>query len=1261
MNRITPFTLSVSNLTNLGQDRAVDFFRRLLWAEAARVGISLNLVDVPDCINVGDGGIDAVVRDAAPSNEDVICHGTNGFQIKSSDLSPEECRKELHQGNDLQQPIKPEVERILDEGGTYILVLFADLTHQKKRNREAKVASELIELGYPNPKFRIYTSNQLVGFAERFPSLVVWLKGNFESCQGYDSWSQNSDIRSPQQYIEDEKRSSIRAEVLQKLRSPNGTCPVFRLTGLSGIGKTRFVFEILSEFDLRNRVIYIHADQLLSSSIYGKLVNDVNLSAILVIDECDIQQHEHFVRSFSGRGPRLAVFTLSPEMGRVPSPTLPYHLSSMNVEQIKEIIKADAQQLPDDVVSRLGEFADGYPRIAVLLSQSYLENPSQEFLIIDDDALMDRLIGGRLDYGSDYFRKTKRALTSLSLFQKVGYEGQLSNEAQWLAAYSEIPWSNFKEIVAEQRERGIIQGKYYIYVTPFMLRIYLFKKWWEAQGFTADNFDAFVVSIPKEFRADLLDRLFSHMPYVTTTERGKEFTKEILKEGGVFSDGNMLKSRLGANFFLKLTEADPESALLSLNNTLGKWSKEQLLEYTTGRREIVWALEKICIWRELFTRAAKLLLALGEAENETYSNNASGIFTELFSLGYGPVAPTEAPPEERFPVLVAALESESKEKRMLALNACDQALESQHFSRMIGAEYQGLKREPKLWTPKTYGELFDSYRRVWQLLIDKLDFLQEEEQQRAVSILLENARGLMLIANLSNMVIDTIKVLREKPFVSNKQILERVIEILHYDGNRLSPEVRKRCERLREELTGKDYSSQLKRYVSMDLLTDKFDEDGKRVDQVQYQLEKLAQQSIKNKEQLKAELSWLMTTEAENGYFFGYEVGKRDADFSLLPTLIEALKRTKDNVSAFFLGGYFKAMFEKDRELWENKLNALAEDQALNTWVPELTWRSGMTDRSAIRVLELAKGGIIGVSHFRMFQYGGVIRCLSEKTFRKWIDFLIDRQDVESVSIAMELYYFFYLVRDSKHKLPRKQALALLTHPSLFKKQEIIRRNQMDDFQWAEIGKAFIRLYPEDGLVVADKMIEHFGEEGTILGGFHSRANSVLNDITNTYPDEVWERITKFLGPPIDSRAYRLKSWLRGEELFRKDGEGALSIIPADKIWEWVDKNVGKRAWYLASFVPNRLFREEGKICLARELLVRYGSREDVRRNLMANFSTEGWSGPASLHHEAKKQQLLEFSKRENNQNVLAWISEYASALDEDIRREKIEEEREGL
>jgi hypothetical protein len=63
----------------------------------------------------------------------------------------------------------------------------------------------------------------------------------------------------------------------------------------------------------------------------------------------------------------------------------------------------------------------------------------------------------------------------------------------------------------------------------------------------------------------------------------------------------------------------------------------------------------------------------------------------------------------------------------------------------------------------------------------------------------------------------------------------------------------------------------------------------------------------------------------------------------------------------------------------------------------------------------------------------------------------------------------------------------------------------------------------------------------------------------------------------------------------------------------------------------------------------------------MANFSTEGWSGPESLHHEAKRASLLAFREGETNSNVNRWIDDYATALDQQIARAKIEEERRGF
>ena len=53
----------------MSPQEAVDFFREMLWAEATALGIGINLINVPGAITVGDGGIDAEVRDV-PINGD---------------------------------------------------------------------------------------------------------------------------------------------------------------------------------------------------------------------------------------------------------------------------------------------------------------------------------------------------------------------------------------------------------------------------------------------------------------------------------------------------------------------------------------------------------------------------------------------------------------------------------------------------------------------------------------------------------------------------------------------------------------------------------------------------------------------------------------------------------------------------------------------------------------------------------------------------------------------------------------------------------------------------------------------------------------------------------------------------------------------------------------------------------------------------------------------------------------------------------------
>jgi hypothetical protein len=255
-----------------------------------------------------------------------------------------------------------------------------------------------------------------------------------------------------------------------------------------------------------------------------------------------------------------------------------------------------------------------------------------------------------------------------------------------------------------------------------------------------------------------------------------------------------------------------------------------------------------------------------------------------------------------------------------------------------------------------------------------------------------------------------------------------------------------------------------------------------------------------------------------------------------------------------------------------------------------------------------------------------------------------------AISIALCLYEVFYIRAESMHKLPEEQSFQLLTHNTLFRKPAKGNRDQMDDYYWTNIARAFFRIYPDKSIEFAETMLQHIGADGTILDGYHSEALNVLNEVAQHFPDKIWEMSTKYLGPPITSTAWHITHWLQ---------EGVLQSIPLEQVWKWVDGNVEKRAWYLASFVPKSMSQVEGHVCLAREVLIRYGHRKDVRNNLMANFSSEMWWGNESDHHKGKRSWLFGLKKNEKNANVILWIDEYAASLEREIKRAEIYEERE--
>ncbi len=154
------------------------------------------------------------------------------------------------------------------------------------------------------------------------------------------------------------------------------------------------------------------------------LVNDPEASAILVVDECDLEQHRALANALAERGPRLALITMSYEVGRLPRPTVELRAEPLEEESIEKVLQLEYPGLPSLSARRLAEFADGYPHIAVLLADQYIvEGSPESHYSVPDDRLMNRLIGGSASLDSYQFRTTRAILMGLSLFQRIGVAG----------------------------------------------------------------------------------------------------------------------------------------------------------------------------------------------------------------------------------------------------------------------------------------------------------------------------------------------------------------------------------------------------------------------------------------------------------------------------------------------------------------------------------------------------------------------------------------------------------------------------------------------------------------------------------------------------------------------------------------------------------------------------------------------------------------------------------------------------------------------
>jgi hypothetical protein len=479
---IRPFEISKEEIERLTQFELPALMKKILRTELTVLKLKQADLILSMDINDPDGGLDAYVGSKIPDDHPWIPPGKSGWQFKAqhdfpvSDVASEILNKE-------QTALKPRIQKLLAEQGTYVLVIGGkDYVPSDLEKREEHLAEIFKCMGYPEGKVKIFSSGQIADWASLLPSVVAYLNPDREYFKDFSEWKKT--IVTNEVFIPDIGRKKVIVDVQQAIvgNQDNAIATIIRLVGLSGVGKTRLAYESLNVENLEEIVLYLESPDKLPKSRFNFIAQNEEKRVILVIDECPHNKFEELAKEAESIGGRMTLIALDYDIDRPRSPQ-DKHIILEPLDQVasEELIKATVPNLQENARKKIAEYSEGFPKILITLSLNFNLHP--EFLNPETmnklgiNELLDRIIIGR---GESTFNphEVRKTLTAISLFKRLGWDDEVNIQGKSVCELHGIDWMYARRIVEEQERRKLVakRGRYR-YVTPLPLAINLASAW----------------------------------------------------------------------------------------------------------------------------------------------------------------------------------------------------------------------------------------------------------------------------------------------------------------------------------------------------------------------------------------------------------------------------------------------------------------------------------------------------------------------------------------------------------------------------------------------------------------------------------------------------------------------------------------------------------------------------------------------------------------------------------------------------------------
>ncbi len=1257
-------------LALLGPVDAEDLARRMIAAEAASAGIRIDQIYTSGNAPSPDGDIDFVVRDAPKeSDTGLIKKGHTAYQVKSGafvhsrDIARTMFKKDGR--------LKDGMRKCLDSGGTLVVILTgwrgsgADADGLEGRFARALSDRSPEYAGLP---VRVWNLGKIRSLLDRHPRLSLLVSVPSAGLCTHAMWASHPDMRQTA-HLGPEQRRFI-DDLRGLLRSDDGEAALVLVTGAPGAGKTRLVLEATRGDAYSKRIVYTNQPGSLRPLLNRVAVSESDFSdLVIVVDDFTYSERDtiwHEVKAC--RGMRLVAISGEPGQDGINR----YHMSVPDLDdvQIGQIIseysEGGEEGKKKDLAMWIG-YSRPSPRVAHIVGENLRKNPGDASSQPVSVPVWERHIAGRYEQGSADAEVHKIVLRWISLFKTLRREGIYMRELECVASLAKenhnISRGQFMDTVERLRAMKVLQGESEIYITPKLLHLHMWAGWWKTYtAGMAPGPDRLVEVGSRRLFQSYIDMF----KYAKDAPETAQIIRDMLAPGGFLESDRVLKSRLGADFFLTFSSIDPPSALAYAERAFGRAKGEDPSAGLGCRTENVAHALRMMLWHAgAFAGAMRLLLRLAAAR-EGARGSASGYYRNpaldsycnaLDPAASGPAAPTATPLPARLDVIGSAMRSESAEERRVAVRACGAVIGMRKHSIAM-PNYEGGRPIPDPWTPSDRRGAVAYYLGVLEMIGGAaLGDPDHEVRCEAAGQAVETLWQAALVPELAPQAVEIVeKVYAAGRVPDIRRLLEQIGVLLDIESGRIDAGIAARLAALRGSVEGSGFSAELRRGVGKRARIGWGDAYRAHADRTRQNLQRLADAAVHDG--LRGpDMDWLVAEDgdgegaAEGAFEFGLEVATRDEQRRIPAAAIGAMRAAAAS-SPSFLGGYLRGMRDGgDGEAAEEMLDGILLDGALCRHLPALTRMAGASDRAVRRLAGGVSKGRLSPKSLGVLCAGRILADgVSDGALSALVCALLEshRGDPAAGAAALGLLHACYLPASeppdggdgAPRGIPLQPALDVLLHGSLL-------GSAVEDHggvpKWEGLCAAFVRQHPDCAPRLAEAAIARLCRRPPapalpVLPAPPAGSDPLLDVLTEAArlrPREVWDAVASRLASAEvggDKQvAHHLYAWIKAG--------AAARVLPMPDVMRWAEERPDERPASLSRSLPP-------DFAAVRDFVARFGGDRDVRACISGAFLMGAYEGSILSHYAGKRAQALRLYRGENDPNVLAWLDHHIESID---------------